>query len=173
MNRVLFCFENAEIGNARSASRLFLHVISTLLPWCFVMWWIYPVGACDPRLLFSLTPVLIFILYKLLLVLCRVGGMAMTQFRTAVTQPETDIPPLIGTNNDESTLNRQVQQERKQNLDLAREVHTEKAHADRARQEVDALTQTKQAVETAHRWALKLILARGTAAHNKDRLEST
>lgn len=46
---------------------------------------------------------------------------------------------------------RQVQQERKQNLDLTREVHTEKAHADRARQEVDALTQTKQAVETAHR----------------------
>lgn len=46
---------------------------------------------------------------------------------------------------------RQLQQERKQNLELAREVHTEKAHADRARQEVDALTQTKQAVETAHR----------------------
>lgn len=46
---------------------------------------------------------------------------------------------------------RQVQQERKQNLELTREVHTEKAHADRARQEVDALTQTKQAVETAHR----------------------
>eukprot|EP00903_Cladosiphon_okamuranus_P010342 g9785.t1 len=43
-----------------------------------------------------------------------------------------------------------LQQERKQNLELAREVHTEKAHADRARQEVDALTQTKQAVETAH-----------------------
>lgn len=49
------------------------------------------------------------------------------------------------------TLTRQLQQERKQNLELAREVHTEKAHADRARQEVDALTQTKQAVETAHR----------------------
>lgn len=45
---------------------------------------------------------------------------------------------------------RQLQQERKQNLELAREVHTEKAHADRARQEVDALTQTKQAVEAAH-----------------------
>lgn len=44
----------------------------------------------------------------------------------------------------------QLQLERAQNLDLAREVHTEKAHADRARQEVDALTQTKQAVETAH-----------------------
>ncbi|CAN0369333.1 unnamed protein product, partial [Ectocarpus sp. 8 AP-2014] len=43
-----------------------------------------------------------------------------------------------------------VQHERKQNLELAREVHTEKAHADRARQEVDFLTQTKQAVETAH-----------------------
>ena len=45
----------------------------------------------------------------------------------------------------------QLQQERSQNLDLSRVVHTEKAHADRARQEVDALTQTKQAVEASHR----------------------
>lgn len=44
-----------------------------------------------------------------------------------------------------------LQQERSQNLDLSRVVHTEKAHADRARQEVDALTQTKQAVEASHR----------------------
>lgn len=46
---------------------------------------------------------------------------------------------------------RQVQLERAHNLELTREVHTEKEHADRARQEVDALTQAKQALETAHR----------------------
>lgn len=49
-------------------------------------------------------------------------------------------------------VDRQLQLERARNLELGREVHTEKAHADRARQEVDALTQSKQAVEAAHRY---------------------
>lgn len=49
-----------------------------------------------------------------------------------------------------SGLHEQLQQERVHRLELSREVHAEKAHADRARQEVDALTLAKQALETSH-----------------------
>lgn len=69
----------------------------------------------------------------------------------------------------------QLQQERSQVLELAREVHTEKAHADRARQEVDALTQTKRAVEAARRqgtFAVVLACTDGSSEFSRKVLET-